>query len=133
MLSYYAQFKATHILFVSLSGVLFLVRGAALAFGGQWAMARPWRLLSYAIDTGLFIAGLSLLLMLSLNPFNTPWLGVKLLCLVAYIALGSLALKRAPTESIRRASFLGALALFLFMVSVALSHHPLGLFGVSTS
>ena len=129
MLSYYAQVKSAHIFFVSLSGVLFLLRGLAVVFGGQWAMAKPWRFLSYAIDTGLFLAGLSLILMLSLNPINTPWLGIKLICLVVYIVLGSLALKRAPSENIRRLSYAGALALFVFMVSIALNHHPLGLFG----
>lgn len=98
-------------------------------FGGQWAMAKPWRLLSYVIDTGLFFAGLSLLLMLSVNPFSTPWLSVKLLCLVAYIVLGSLALKRARNEGVRRLSYVAALGLFIFMLSVAHSHHPLGVFG----
>ena len=46
--------------------------------------------------------------------------------LVLYVALGSLALKRARTPAARRASYAGALMVYMFMASVALSHHPLG-------
>ena len=55
-------------------------------------------------------------------------LGVKLMLLVLYIVLGSLALKRAPTPGLQRAGYAGALAVYLFMVSVAMAHHPLGFF-----
>ena len=47
--------------------------------------------------------------------------------LVLYIVLGSLALKRARSGGGRLASYLGALGVYLFMVSVALAHQPLGL------
>jgi uncharacterized membrane protein SirB2 len=45
---------------------------------------------------------------------------------VLYIVLGSLTLKRAPTLAARRASYVGAWVVYLFMISVALAHHPLG-------
>jgi uncharacterized membrane protein SirB2 len=64
--------------------------------------------------------------LLSLNPVVSPWLGAKMLLLVLYIVLGSLALKRARTPAARRASYAGALMVYTFMASVALSHHPLG-------
>lgn len=129
MIAYYPQIKAAHILFVTLSGVLFAFRGAAIVMGAHWVMAKPWRMLSYVIDVCLLAAGVSLLVMLSLNPVSIPWLGVKLICMLLYIVLGSLSLKRAPSENVRRLAYAGALLIFGFIVTIALSHHPLGLFG----
>jgi uncharacterized membrane protein SirB2 len=59
----------------------------------------------------------------------SPWLGAKLVLLVLYIVLGSLALKRASDSGGRAPvpATPGALMVYLFMVSVALSHQPLGL------
>jgi uncharacterized membrane protein SirB2 len=123
---WYPQMKFVHVSLVLASGLLFALRGALVLADQGWAMAKPWRLLSYGIDTLLLSAGLTLWTALSLNPVTSPWLGVKLSLLVLYIALGSLALKRPPTLAVRRASYAGALVVYLFMVSVALAHHPLG-------
>jgi uncharacterized membrane protein SirB2 len=123
---WYSPLKLAHIGLVLVSGALFALRGALVLAGQNWAMARPWRLLSYGIDTLLLTAGVTLWILLSLNPVASPWLGVKLLLLVLYIVLGSLALKRARAPAARRASYAGALLVYLFMASVAISHHPLG-------
>lgn len=125
--SSYLQIKQLHIALVATSGLLFAVRGAAVLAGQAWAMRKPWRWLSYGIDTLLLCAGVTLWSIVSLNPVQSPWLGTKLLLLVLYVVLGSLALKRAPTPASRRLSFAVALAVYLFMASVALAHHPLGI------
>jgi uncharacterized membrane protein SirB2 len=127
MLEYYAQIKQAHVGLVLSSGGLFALRGLALLAGGRWAMAAPVRYVSYGIDTALLTAALMLLVSLDLNPFTTPWLAVKLTLLVAYIVLGSLALKRARHEGARALAYLGALACFAFVYSVARAHHPMGL------
>lgn len=124
---WYSHLKSTHIGLVLVSGGLFALRGALVLAGQSWAMAKPWRMLSYGIDTLLLAAGVTLWVSLSLNPVASPWLGAKLLLLVLYIVLGSLALKRARTPAARRASYVGALIVYLFMASVASSRHPLGL------
>ena len=53
---------------------------------------------------------------------------MKVVLLVAYIVLGSVALKRGRTRAIRIAAFAAALATIGFLVTVARAHHPLGLF-----
>lgn len=126
MIEYYLQVKHAHIGLVLLSGGLFALRGTAALAGMRWPLAAPVRYLSYTIDTALLTAALMLLVVLQLNPFATGWLGVKLLLLVAYIALGALALKRARTGTARALCFAAALAAFGFMYSVARAHHPLG-------
>ncbi len=125
--SWYLQIKEAHIGLVLASGALFAVRGALVLAGRGWAMAKPWRMTSYGIDTALLMAGVMLWAGLSLNPASSPWLGAKLTLLVLYIVLGSLALKRARSPTARAASYVAALGVYLFMVSVALAHQPLGL------
>ena len=123
---WYPAIKSAHIALVAASGTLFAVRGVMVLAGQHRAMAKPWRMLSYAIDTLLLTAGIALWVMLSLNPVSNPWLGTKLLLLLLYIVLGSLALKRARTPAARLGSYIAAVAVYLFMASVALAHHPLG-------
>ena len=123
---WYSPLKSAHIGLVLVSGGLFALRGALVLGGQSWAMAKPWRMLSYGIDTLLLAAGVMLWVLLSLHPVASPWLGAKLLLLVLYVVLGSLALKRARTPAARRASYAGALMVYLSMASVAISHHPLG-------
>ena len=123
---WYSPLKSAHIGLALVSGGLFVLRGALVLAGQSWAMAKPWRLLSYGIDTLLLAAGVSLWALLSLNPVASPWLGAKLLLLVLYVVLGSLALKRARAPAVRRACYAGALIVYMFVASVALAHHPLG-------
>jgi len=123
----YLPIKHAHIGLVVASGLLFAVRGAAVQAGQGWAMRAPWRRLSYAIDTVLLAAGASLWAVLQLHPLHSAWLGTKLLLLLLYIVLGSLALKRGRTAGVRRGAYAAALAVYLFIATVALAHHPLGL------
>lgn len=123
----YPALKQTHVTLVLASGALFALRGGAVLARAAWPMRKPWRRLSVAIDTLLLAAGVSLWTLLSLDPLRDTWLGTKLVLLVAYIVLGSLALKRGRTPAVRAASYVAALATFAFMVGVAVMHQPWGL------
>jgi len=122
----YIPVRTAHVAFVLISGSLFAVRGLAVIGKAQWAMVRPLRLLSYTIDTLLVGAATLLLYILRLNPLTTPWLATKLSLLGLYVLLGSLALKRAPDPRSRLVSYVGALLCFGLMVSVAITHDPMG-------
>lgn len=126
MIEFYPQIKLVHVTAVILSGVLFALRGTAQLAGARWTMAAPLRYLSYAIDTTLLTAALMLVTVLHQYPFVQAWLTVKVLLLVVYVVLGSFALKRGRTRGVRLGCFLAALAVYLFIASVARAHHPLG-------
>ena len=83
-------------------------------------------MLSYGIDTALLGAAVLLLVILELNPLFTPWLLTKLVLLLVYIVLGSMALKRARSRQLRLYYLLAALLCYGFMLSVALTHSPRG-------
>ena len=127
MLEFYPQIKAVHIAAVMASGSLFLVRGAAVQLGAAWAMAAPLRYLSYAIDTALLTAALMLATIIHQFPFVQGWLTAKVLLLVVYVVLGSFALKRGRTRAVRTACWISALLVYLFIVSIARAHSPLGI------
>ena len=127
MLDFYPQIRTIHILAVLVSGVLFAMRGAGVLAGGRWPMWAPLRILTYTIDTVLLTAALMLATILHQYPFVHGWLTVKVLLLVVYVVLGSFALKRARSRRARAILYVAALAVFLFIVSVARAHHPLGI------
>ena len=126
MIEFYPQIKLVHVGAVFLSGGLFLLRGLAVQRGMPWGMATPVRFLSYGIDIVLLSAALMLLAILPSAVFANGWLWAKLGLLVAYIVLGSIALKRGRTRNARLACFVAALLTYGAMFTIARAHDPLG-------
>ncbi|HET9821419.1 MAG TPA: SirB2 family protein, partial [Burkholderiaceae bacterium] len=94
----------------------------------RWPMRGAVRAAAVAIDTLLLVAGATLWALLRLDPLaRDHWLAAKLGLLVVYVALGTLALRRARRPAQRLAFLAAALLVFGTMVSVALARHPLGL------
>lgn len=130
LLSLYPQIKLAHVTLVLVSGSVFAARGMAVLAGGAWerrALARWLVLCTAALDTLLLGAGVAMWIALGLDPRRDLWLGVKLVLLLVYIATGALALKRAPTPRAKQVFLALALLTYATMVSVALSHHPAGM------
>jgi uncharacterized membrane protein SirB2 len=127
MIEFYPQIKAVHVAAVIASGLLFLLRGFAVQLGAGWAMAAPLRWLSYSIDTVLLTAALMLVTILHQYPFVHGWLTAKVVLLIVYVALGSFALKRGRTRAVRIWCWIAALLVYLFIVSIARAHSPLGI------
>lgn len=128
MLEFYLPIKHVHIAAVLLSGGLFFLRGMLLLNGRTWAMSAPMRYLSYSIDTVLLAAALLLIAILPSAVFANGWLTLKLLLLLVYVLLGSFALKRGRSYKARCWCFVIAVLIYLFMISIARTHQPLGVF-----
>src|SRR5690606_17019449 len=118
MEEFYAQIRSIHIWSVAASGSLFFLRGAALnLFCAGWARAMPVRILSWTIDTVLLTAALMLLTIVQQYPFVNAWLTVKVLLLVVYIGLGTVALRVQRPRRVRIIFWIAALAIFGFIVT----------------
>jgi uncharacterized membrane protein SirB2 len=128
MIEFYPEIKWVHVAAVLASGGLFALRGIAMLAGARWFMAAPLRYLSYTVDTVLLTAAMMLATVLHQYPFVHAWLTVKVSLLVVYIVLGSYALKRGATRAARTRAFVAALLVFAFIVSVARTHDPRGVF-----
>jgi uncharacterized membrane protein SirB2 len=129
MIEFYPQIKWVHVAGVMASVALFALRGGLVLAGRQRAAHwLPLRWTSWAIDTVLLSAALMLLTILPGGVFANHWLSVKLALLLAYVGLGSYALRHARTPAARRSGYVAALAVVALMFSIARSHHPLGFF-----
>ena len=123
----YILVKYIHVASVALSLAGFILRGVLLARASPLTTRRWMRVLPHINDTVLLTAALWLVLMSGQYPFVDNWLTAKVLGLTAYIILGSLALRAGSTPGVRLLAWLAALAVFGWILSVALTRHPLGL------
>jgi len=128
MIEFYSQIKLVHITCVVLSGSLFTLRGVMMLAGSVRVYHPALKYLSYLIDTTLLTSAVLLTLILHQYPFVQSWLTAKVLLLVVYIVLGVFALRRGRSLARRAAYFVAALAVFAFIVSIAIAHDPRGIF-----
>jgi uncharacterized membrane protein SirB2 len=124
----YATIKTVHTGAAALSFSLFALRGAWMLRAPERLRQRWVRIVPHVIDTLLLASALWLAWQIGAEG-TRGWLWAKVIALVAYIALGSLALKRGRTRNMRIAAFAAALVAFAYIVSVALTKSPLGFVG----
>ena len=125
----YAAVKSIHVGAVTLSIALFVLRGG-WRLAAPRMLSRAWvRIVPHVVDTVLLGAGLWLAWQLAAGAAHA-WLAAKIVGLVVYIGLGTIALKRGRTPTIRVAAFVAAIAVFAYIASVALTKSPLGFFGL---
>ncbi|MBS0369807.1 MAG: SirB2 family protein [Proteobacteria bacterium] len=122
----YLALKHFHITCVVLSGCGFALRGWWSFSGSPLLRARLTRVLPHVVDSCLLGSALGLAWMAAQYPFVHAWLTAKVLGLLVYIGLGSVALKAARPRAQRAAAYVGALATLSWIVSVAVSKDPLG-------
>jgi uncharacterized membrane protein SirB2 len=125
-LAWVPQIRQSHVALVAASGGLFALRGVAMLMGARWPMRKGWRIGSVVIDSLLLLAGATLWWLLRLNPWRDPWLGTKLLLLVLYVALGTLAFKHARSTGARASWLAAALLVFATIASIGWTRDPLG-------
>ncbi len=123
----YAALKLIHQGAVAISITGFFARGAGALAGAGWARSRVARTLPHLVDTVLLATAIALAWMLQMNPLTTPWLGAKIVGLLAYIGLGMVALKPGRPVGMRAAAWIAALLCFAQIVATAITKSPLGL------
>jgi uncharacterized membrane protein SirB2 len=126
----YLLVRQIHITCVVVSLALFVLRGGLMLAESRLLQHPVLRYLPHLVDTVLLMSALVLTTIIRQYPFQQPWLTAKVVGLVAYVVLGSIALKRGPTRAIRGIAFIAALAVVGFIVSVARLHDPRGLLAV---
>jgi uncharacterized membrane protein SirB2 len=120
--------KWIHVGSAALSLAGFAARGVLMLRGSAWLATRFARIAPHVVDTVLLASALWLAWALGQYPFVHGWLTAKLLALLAYIALGSVALRRGRTLRARAAALALALACAAYIVAVALARDALGPF-----
>ncbi len=123
---FYYAIKNLHITCVILSAAGFLLRGVWMMTGNPLLQHRLTRVLPHLVDTTLLLSAITLTVMIEQYPFVAGWATAKILGLIVYILLGTVALKRGRTHGVRVGAFVAALLVYLWIVSVALTKQVAG-------
>lgn len=121
----YLALKHLHMSCAALSGALFFVRGIWMLRASPMLQRRWVKIVPHVVDTLLLGSALALVAWSGQYPFAQDWLTAKLVALVVYIGLGTIALRRGNTKRVRAAAFIGALLVFGYIVKVALTRQVL--------
>jgi uncharacterized membrane protein SirB2 len=120
--SYVALLGAHRVLAVS-SPLMFSLRAWRSIRGLE--PARGWlRVTPHVVDSLLLLAGIGLALIIRQYPFLDAWLTAKPLALIAYIAAGHVAVRRARSVRGKLTAWLIGLALVLYIFAVAITRSP---------
>jgi len=121
----YLVLKNLHLATIALTLALFVLRGIWMMADSPRLQARWVRIAPHLNDTLLLASGIGLAVLLQQYPLVHGWLTAKFFALIAYIVLGTIALKRGKTKPRRIAAWGAALLVFGYMASVAVAHDPL--------
>jgi uncharacterized membrane protein SirB2 len=132
MIEYYVAIKNVHVSSVLTSFVLFAFRGGLMLADASLLRTTFLRYAPHVVDTVLLTSALMLTTIIHQYPFANAWLTVKVVALVVYVVLGSIAIKRGRTKRIRVVALVAALLVFGFIYTVARTHDPLGLLAGSS-
>lgn len=124
----YVLLKHLHVTFVVLSATGFFLRGLLMMRDSPLLQRRWVKVVPHVNDTGLLAAALGLVFTTGQYPFIHAWVTAKIFGLIAYIILGSVALRAGRTPGARVAAWMAALLVFGWVVSVALTKNPWGFF-----
>ncbi|MCL6414656.1 SirB2 family protein [Aestuariirhabdus sp. Z084] len=118
----YLIIKHSHMTLAALSISFFALR-AFWSVRQSTLLDKKWvRVTPHIVDTLLLACAIYLMITIGQYPFTDAWLTAKLFALIAYILLGTMAIKRGKTPTIRFVFALAAIAVFTYIVGVAFNH-----------
>jgi uncharacterized membrane protein SirB2 len=121
----YMTLKTLHVSAVATSYTLFVVRGVWMVRGSALLAHRWVKIVPHVVDTVLLASAIALAVAIRQYPFQAAWLTAKVIALIVYIGLGTVALKRGRTRGIRIGAWIAAQLVFFYIVAVALTRNPL--------
>lgn len=121
----YLTLKTVHVAAAVVTIAGFILRGIWM-LNASTKLQRPVvKIAPHIVDTVLLLAGVGLLWLSRLNPLAQAWLLAKFAGLIAYVLLGTIAIRRGPTKRVRAIALFGAVAAFAYILGVATARSPL--------
>jgi uncharacterized membrane protein SirB2 len=118
----YFMIKHLHMTAAGLSIIFFIIRAYWSVSGSSLLQGRFVKIAPHIIDTVLLVCGVILAAMI--GP-EQPWILAKIVALILYIGVGTIAIKRGKTPQSRGVAALVAIAIFFYIVGVAIKHNPM--------
>lgn len=117
--SLYPAVKHLHLTFIGASVLFFVIRFALHLRQSALLGKKVFKVAPHVIDTFLLLSGLMLCFMIKQYPFVDPWMTEKIGAVVAYIALGVIALKANRNKLFKVFAFLGAIGWLVYAAKLA--------------
>lgn len=122
----YEIVKAIHLLTIAISAAMLTIRYGLIMADSAWINKKFFKIFPHINDTLLLLSGVALIAITGFIPFTpaAPWLTDKLMCVLAYIALGVFAIKMGKNKLIRSLAFFGALGWLAIAGKIAVTKAP---------
>ena len=117
--------KQVHVACAVLSGFGFFVRGTLMVKESALLQARPTKIVPHVVDTMLLVSAIVLASQWGWAALQAPWLVTKIVALLIYIGLGTVALRRGRAKVTRVSAWLAAMVVFGYIVAVAITKAPM--------
>jgi len=121
----YNLVKHMHMGMAYLSITFFIFRSILSVRESALLQHKLIKILPHIIDTFLLLFAGHLMMTIQQYPFADGWLTAKLFALIAYIVVGTIAIKRGKTATIRLWASVAAVVIFTYIYGVAKSHNTL--------
>jgi uncharacterized membrane protein SirB2 len=115
----YMLIKNIHMAFAVLTTLGFVLRGVWMLQESALLQKKVVKILPHIVDTVLLVSAIALVVMSGQYPWVAAWVGIKIVLLVAYIVVGTFALKRGKTKQQRTLFFAVSIAILLALFAVA--------------
>ena len=122
--------KYLHIVSVAASFGLFFLRGLWVMQSYPDSQEKWVRILPHAVDSILVLSALAMLATSPLKGWPGDWLTVKLALIVIYAMLAWSLFRAARGLAAKILAWLLGLLVLLFITTIAVLQHPLGIFSV---
>ena len=119
----YLLIKHLHVTAAGLSILFFVIRAYWSVTDNALLQKKFVKIAPHIIDTVLLVAAILLSMMLGAAAAQ-PWVLTKIVLLLVYIGVGTVAIKRGRTPRSRAIAAVMAVLVFIYIVGVALKHHP---------
>ncbi|NYT63955.1 SirB2 family protein [Alcaligenaceae bacterium] len=119
----YLAIKHLHTTAATLSILFFIIRAYWSVTGSGLLQRRVVKITPHIVDTVLLVCGVTLSVMLGAAGMQ-PWVLTKMVLLVVYIGVGTIAIKRGKTAKTRGVAAIIAIAIFFYIVGIALNKSP---------
>jgi len=121
----YMIVKHSHLTLMLLSVSFLIIRVLASTQNAQWLQQKWAKIAPHIIDTLLLISAIILMTLISQYPIVDHWVSAKVVALIAYIGLGTLAFKGNKSALTKIFFLLLALTVIGYMIAVAVTKHAL--------
>ena len=120
----YGLLKSIHVICAAVTISGFVLRGFWMLVDSPLLAHKVTRIAPHIVDTLFLLSGIFMLVIAAMNPFAQPWLLAKFIALIAYILLGTVAIRRGRTKNIRAVAFVAAIAVFGYVIGVGMARSP---------